>query len=92
MHLFTRIQALFEFCGASSWAVQAVPVDGEVWQGRSMVTVEHLTGEAEPIEKKVGDSVPGGARNLDGMLIIKVRPFSLTLENNLSVFDHFELK
>lgn len=52
-------------------AGEAVPVDGEVWQGRSMVTVEHLTGEAEPIEKKVGDSVPGGARNLDGMLIIK---------------------
>lgn len=52
-------------------AGEAVPVDGEVWQGRSTVTVEHLTGEAEPIEKKVGDSVPGGARNLDGMLIIK---------------------
>lgn len=52
-------------------AGEAVPVDGEVWQGRSMVTVEHLTGEAEPIEKKVGDLVPGGARNLDGMLIIK---------------------
>lgn len=52
-------------------AGEAVPVDGEVWQGRSMVTVEHLTGESEPIEKKVGDLVPGGARNLDGMLIIK---------------------
>lgn len=37
-----------------------------------MVTVEHLTGESEPLEKKVGDLVPGGARNIDGMLIIKV--------------------
>lgn len=53
-------------------AGEAVPVDGEVWQGGSMVTVEHLTGEAEPVDKQVGDTVPGGARNLDGMLIIKV--------------------
>eukprot|EP01018_Ginkgo_biloba_P014466 Gb_35813 [translate_table: standard] len=52
-------------------AGEAVPVDGEVWQGRSMVTVEHLTGEANPIEKQVGDVVPGGARNMDGMMIIK---------------------
>eukprot|EP00252_Welwitschia_mirabilis_P018970 TRINITY_DN4266_c0_g1_i1.p1 TRINITY_DN4266_c0_g1~~TRINITY_DN4266_c0_g1_i1.p1 ORF type:complete len:852 (-),score=168.18 TRINITY_DN4266_c0_g1_i1:524-3079(-) len=52
-------------------AGEAVPVDGEVRQGRSMVTVEHLTGEANPIEKQVGDHVPGGARSLDGMLIIK---------------------
>lgn len=52
-------------------AGEAVPVDGEVCQGVSMVTVEHLTGEANPLEKQVGDSVPGGARNLDGMLIIK---------------------
>lgn len=52
-------------------AGEAVPVDGEVSQGRSMVTVEHLTGEAEPLEKQVGDTVPGGARNLDGMMIIK---------------------
>ncbi|GLJ16033.1 hypothetical protein SUGI_0266000 [Cryptomeria japonica] len=52
-------------------AGEAVPVDGEVCQGRSMVTVEHLTGEANPIDKQIGDVVPGGARNLDGMLIIK---------------------
>ncbi|KAH9315020.1 hypothetical protein KI387_023647, partial [Taxus chinensis] len=52
-------------------AGEAVPVDGEVCQGRSTVTVEHLTGEANPIDKKIGDVVPGGARNLDGMLIIK---------------------
>ncbi|CAN6450882.1 unnamed protein product [Victoria cruziana] len=53
-------------------AGEAVPVDGEVYQGRSTVTVEHLTGESKPLEKKTGDCVPGGARNLDGMLIVKV--------------------
>ncbi|XP_068657346.1 probable cadmium/zinc-transporting ATPase HMA1, chloroplastic isoform X2 [Aristolochia californica] len=52
-------------------AGEAVPVDGEVYQGRSTVTIEHLTGEAKPLESMVGDRIPGGARNLDGMLIVK---------------------
>ena len=52
--------------------VQSVPVDCEVFQGSSTITVEHLTGEVKPVERKVGDSIPGGARNLDGMMIVKV--------------------
>ncbi|ERN05712.1 hypothetical protein AMTR_s00006p00237340 [Amborella trichopoda] len=52
-------------------AGETVPVDGEVSRGRSTITVEHLTGEAKPLEKKMGDSIPGGARNLDGMLIVR---------------------
>ncbi len=47
-------------------------MDGEVWKGKATVNVEHLTGEATPIEKQVGDSIPGGARNLDGLMIVKV--------------------
>ncbi|KAL0343546.1 UNVERIFIED_CONTAM: putative cadmium/zinc-transporting ATPase HMA1, chloroplastic [Sesamum angustifolium] len=54
-------------------AGESVPVDCEVFQGRSTVTVEHLTGEVKPVEKKVGDSIPGGARNLDGMMIVKAK-------------------
>lgn len=50
-----------------------MPVDCEVFQGRSTITIEHLTGEVKPIEKKVGDSIPGGARNIDGVMIVKVR-------------------
>jgi hypothetical protein len=53
-------------------AGEVVPVDGEVWKGKATVNVEHLTGEATPIEKQVGDSIPGGARNLDGLMIVKV--------------------
>lgn len=49
-----------------------MPVDCEVFRGRSTITVEHLTGEVKPVERIVGDSIPGGARNLDGMLILKV--------------------
>ncbi|KAJ8437006.1 hypothetical protein Cgig2_010351 [Carnegiea gigantea] len=52
-------------------AGETVPVDCVVSQGRSTVTIEHLTGELKPIERAVGDSIPGGARNLDGMLIVK---------------------
>ncbi|OVA15916.1 Cation-transporting P-type ATPase [Macleaya cordata] len=52
-------------------AGESVPVDGEVLQGRATITIEHLTGEAKPLEMKVGDRIPGGARNLDGMMIVK---------------------
>lgn len=52
-------------------AGEAVPVDCVVSQGRSTITIEHLTGEVKPIDRALGDSIPGGARNLDGMLIVK---------------------
>lgn len=54
-------------------AGESVPVDCEVFQGSSTVTVEHLTGEVKPVGKKIGDSIPGGARNLDGMMIVKAK-------------------
>lgn len=53
-------------------SVQAVPVDCEVYQGSATITIEHLTGEVKPLEANVGDRVPGGARNLDGRMIVKV--------------------
>ncbi|KAK6923089.1 hypothetical protein RJ641_011393 [Dillenia turbinata] len=52
-------------------AGESVPVDCEVFQGRSTITIEHLTGEVKPLEINVGDRIPGGARNLDGMMIVK---------------------
>ncbi|CAI9110237.1 OLC1v1010230C1 [Oldenlandia corymbosa var. corymbosa] len=54
-------------------AGESVPVDCEVFQGRSTITTEHLTGEVKPIERDVGDSIPGGARNLDGMMILRAK-------------------
>ncbi|CAA0832815.1 Probable cadmium/zinc-transporting ATPase HMA1-chloroplastic [Striga hermonthica] len=54
-------------------AGESVPVDCDVVQGRSTVTIEHLTGEVKPVEKSVRDSIPGGARNLDGMMIVKAK-------------------
>ncbi|VFQ69195.1 unnamed protein product [Cuscuta campestris] len=54
-------------------AGESVPVDCEVLKGSSTITVEHLTGEVKPLEKSVGDSIPGGARNVDGMLIVRAK-------------------
>ncbi|KAJ9670620.1 hypothetical protein PVL29_026896 [Vitis rotundifolia] len=48
-----------------------VPVDCEVFQGRSTITIEHLTGEMKPVERTVGERIPGGAHNLSGMMIVK---------------------
>ncbi|XP_062115120.1 probable cadmium/zinc-transporting ATPase HMA1, chloroplastic [Humulus lupulus] len=48
-----------------------MPVDYEVFQGNATITIEHLTGEVKPLEIKVGDRIPGGARNLDGRIIVK---------------------
>lgn len=52
-------------------AGEVVPVDGDVYEGKATVSVEHLTGEATPLEKHPGDTIPGGARNLDGLMIVK---------------------
>lgn len=49
-----------------------MPVDCEVFEGSATITIEHLTGEVKPLEIKVGDRIPGGARNLDGRMIVKV--------------------
>ncbi|CAN6541906.1 unnamed protein product [Malus baccata var. baccata] len=52
-------------------AGESVPIDCEVSQGTATITIEHLTGEIKPLETEVGDRVPGGARNLDGRIIVK---------------------
>nr|KYP74012.1 hypothetical protein KK1_006680 [Cajanus cajan] len=54
-------------------AGESVPVDCDVYQGSATITIEHLTGEVKPLEAKVGDRIPGGARNLDGRIILKVK-------------------
>lgn len=53
-------------------AGEVVPLDGEVIEGDSSVNLVHLTGENLPIRKSVGDEVPGGGKNMEGSLILKV--------------------
>jgi len=51
---------------------QVVPLDGKVIEGISSVNLVHLTGESLPLTKKVGDEVPAGARNLEGVLVLSI--------------------
>jgi heavy metal translocating P-type ATPase len=53
-------------------AGEIVPLDAKVIGGSSFVNLSHLTGESLPIEKKLGDEVQAGARNLDGTLTLEV--------------------
>lgn len=53
-------------------AGEIIPLDGEVIEGSSFVNLVHLTGESQPLSKKVGDEVPAGAGNLDGTLTLRV--------------------
>ncbi len=53
-------------------AGQIVPLDGKIVAGGSLVNLSHLTGEATPLSKSVGDPIEAGARTIDGSLTIDV--------------------
>ncbi len=53
-------------------AGQIIPLDGKVVAGASALNLVHITGENLPIPKGVGDTVPAGGRNLDGILTVEV--------------------
>lgn len=48
-----------------------VPLDSEVVHGRSLVSMEHITGESLPAPRGLGDELPAGARNHDGALVVR---------------------
>ncbi|KAK9673666.1 hypothetical protein RND81_12G182100 [Saponaria officinalis] len=48
-----------------------VPVDGIVIEGQSYVNESMITGEAEPVAKRLGDKVIGGTVNDNGCIIVK---------------------
>ena len=50
---------------------EKVPVDGVVVAGASEVDESMLTGEALPVEKRVGDEVTGGTVNATGSLTVR---------------------
>ncbi|MHA2140320.1 MAG: heavy metal translocating P-type ATPase [Candidatus Thorarchaeota archaeon] len=48
-----------------------VPVDGDVVDGQSSVDESMITGEPEPVKKKVGDTVVGATINKHGVLRVR---------------------
>ena len=52
---------------------EALPVDGEVVEGRSSVDESMLTGEPAPVIKEAGAKVTGGTVNTTGSLVIEAQ-------------------
>ena len=50
-----------------------IPADGVILSGQSNIDQKSLTGEPQPAEVKVGDSVYAGTVNLDGQLVVEVK-------------------
>jgi len=49
---------------------ERIPVDGEVFEGKSAVDESMVTGEPIPVEKSLGDPLIGGTLNKNGSLIM----------------------
>ncbi|MDR3322597.1 MAG: cation-translocating P-type ATPase, partial [Zoogloeaceae bacterium] len=52
---------------------EAIPADGRVLEGKSNANESLLTGESRPCPKQAGDTVTGGALNMESPLIVEVR-------------------
>ena len=52
---------------------EKIPADGEIIEGTSYVDESMLTGESEPVERKVGDEIIGGSINGDSSLKIEIK-------------------
>ncbi len=51
---------------------EKIPIDGNVVEGETSVNQAMLTGESQPVSKKIGDMVIGGAINGEGSIVIDV--------------------
>ncbi|MBX3111844.1 MAG: cation-translocating P-type ATPase [Fimbriimonadaceae bacterium] len=49
-----------------------VPVDGEIFSGRTNIDQVAMTGESVPVAKAAGDMVLAGTQNMEGMVVVKV--------------------
>ncbi|MEI9477555.1 MAG: cation-translocating P-type ATPase [Deltaproteobacteria bacterium] len=55
----------------SVFAGEMIPLDGQIISGQANVDESILTGESRPLRKRVGDQVMGGARVMEGALILR---------------------
>ena len=73
---------------------EKIPVDAVVTDGKSMIDTKALTGEAEPVEVKIGHKIFSGCINLSGVLearVLKVYEDS-TAVKILEMVEHVEEK
>ncbi|QSZ68132.1 cadmium-translocating P-type ATPase [Methanofollis aquaemaris] len=52
---------------------EKIPIDGVVVDGESSVDEAMLTGESQPVTRRAGDTVIGGAINGEGSLVVEVK-------------------
>ena len=52
---------------------ERIPVDGTILLGNSHIDESLLTGESEPVKKRIGDKVIGGSLNGEGVLVIEAQ-------------------
>lgn len=52
---------------------ERIPVDGIIIEGTALINQAPITGESEPVEKKVGDEVLTGSLNELGALVVKTQ-------------------
>ncbi len=52
---------------------EKIPADGEVIDGETSINEAMLTGETQPVYKKIGGSVIGGSINGEGSITVEVR-------------------
>jgi len=50
---------------------EKIPVDGEIIEGSSFVDESMVTGEATPVDKKIGDPVIGSTMNQTGSFVMR---------------------
>mmetsp|Transcript_20030 Transcript_20030/g.27732 ORF Transcript_20030/g.27732 Transcript_20030/m.27732 type:complete len:1098 (-) Transcript_20030:197-3490(-) len=63
-------------------AGEVVPLDGTVAFGQALVTTQHITGEALPVQKRLGEEIPAGAQVAEGVLVVQT---TQTYENSTPV-------
>lgn len=52
---------------------EKIPADGEIVDGETSVNEAMLTGESNPVSKKSGNAVIGGAMNGEGSITVKIQ-------------------
>lgn len=51
---------------------EQVPLDGVIVWGTANLSLQHITGEEQPVKLSPGQDVPAGSLSTDGLLVVRV--------------------